>query len=59
MGDRDGVVVVPFDGIAEVRAALVNVRAAEKALDTRVRDGLERLDFTRDMLESDRVRWLD
>lgn len=59
VGDRDGVVVVSFDRIAEIRAALVNVRAAETALDARVRDGLERLDFTMEIIESDHVRWLD
>ncbi|TXL68592.1 RraA family protein [Zeimonas arvi] len=39
-GDQDGVVVVPFERIDEVLARLEAVRAAEAALDAKVRAGL-------------------
>jgi 4-hydroxy-4-methyl-2-oxoglutarate aldolase len=59
VGDRDGVVVVALDKIAEVRASLSAVRAAEQSLEARVKNGLERLDITKGIMESDRIRWLD
>ena len=40
IGDRDGVVVVPFDQIDAVASRLDDVRAAEAALEARVKDGL-------------------
>jgi 4-hydroxy-4-methyl-2-oxoglutarate aldolase len=56
IGDRDGVVVVPRDRAEGVLAALNNVRAAEAALEAKVKDGLEIPDFVRAILASDRVR---
>jgi len=58
-GGRDGVVVVPHDQVAAVIEALAGVRAAESAMEAKVRDGLEVPDFIRELLESDRVRYLD
>jgi len=58
-GDRDGVVVVPQDRIEEVTAALAEVRAAEAALEQKVRDGLDMPDFARALLASDRVKTVD
>jgi len=45
LGDEDGVVVVPFERIDAVIAALPKVRAAEAALEARVKDGLRVLDL--------------
>jgi 4-hydroxy-4-methyl-2-oxoglutarate aldolase len=56
VGDRDGIVVVPRDRAQGVLAALHDVRAAESALEAKVKDGLEIPDFVRAILASDRVR---
>jgi 4-hydroxy-4-methyl-2-oxoglutarate aldolase len=45
VGDPDGVVVVPFDRIDEVISRLDSVRAAEAALDAKVKAGLKRPPF--------------
>jgi 4-hydroxy-4-methyl-2-oxoglutarate aldolase len=58
IGDRDGVVVVPRQRAAQVIAALAEVRAAEAALDARVKGGLEIPDFVRAIFASDRVRYI-
>jgi 4-hydroxy-4-methyl-2-oxoglutarate aldolase len=55
VGDRDGVVVVP-QGLAEdVLERLEGVRAAEQALEAKVREGLQVPDFVRSILTSDKV----
>ena len=59
VGDRDGIVVVPRARAEATLAALVDVRAAEAALEAKVKDGLEIPDFMRAILESDRVRRID
>jgi 4-hydroxy-4-methyl-2-oxoglutarate aldolase len=56
IGDRDGVVVVPRDRAAAVLKDLAQVRAAESALEAKVKGGLEIPDFARAILASDRVR---
>jgi 4-hydroxy-4-methyl-2-oxoglutarate aldolase len=56
IGDRDGVVVVPRARAAAVLEGLKAVRAAEAALETKVKAGLEIPDFVKRVLESDRVR---
>lgn len=58
-GDRDGVVVVPRDRIEAVIRALPAVQEAEAGLEAEVRAGLEIPDFVRDLLASERVRYLD
>jgi len=55
-GDVDGVVVVPFDRIDAVIARMPAIRAAEAALDAKVRAGLTVPDFTRALFEQGRVR---
>ena len=47
VGDQDGVVIVPFDRLDEVIAALPQVRAAERELEARVQGGLKVPDFLR------------
>jgi len=59
VGDRDGVVVVPFARIGEVRDTLTRVRDAEKDLDQRVKAGLTALDITADLMAPDKIRWVD
>ncbi|MFL5258749.1 MAG: RraA family protein [Hyphomicrobiales bacterium] len=55
VADRDGVVVVPRLRIAAVLKQLEQVRAAESALEAKVKDGLEVPDFVRQLLDSGRV----
>ena len=59
IGDRDGVVVVPRERAEAVLAALKDVRAAEAALEAKVKAGLEIPDFVRAILASDRVRKIE
>jgi 4-hydroxy-4-methyl-2-oxoglutarate aldolase len=59
IGDRDGVVVVPREQAGAVLKALADVRAAETALEAKVKAGLEMSDFARAVLESDRVRYIE
>lgn len=58
VGDRDGVVVVPQARLAEVVQRLEAVKAAEAALEAKVKAGLEVPDFVAKILESPRIRWL-
>jgi len=55
IGDNDGVVVIPRGALSAVRARLSDVRAAEAALDAKVKAGLEIPDFIQAILDSDRV----
>jgi 4-hydroxy-4-methyl-2-oxoglutarate aldolase len=55
VGDRDGVVVVPRQVATIVAAKLVGVRAAEAALEAKVKAGLRLPDFVAGLLKSDRV----
>jgi 4-hydroxy-4-methyl-2-oxoglutarate aldolase len=55
IGDRDGIVVVPRERAAAVLEALVEVRAAEAALEAKVKGGLEIPDFVLAILAPDRV----
>lgn len=59
IGDRDGIVVVPRSEAAKVLKTLATVRAAEAALEAKVKGGLDLPDFVRAVLESDRVRHID
>jgi 4-hydroxy-4-methyl-2-oxoglutarate aldolase len=55
VADADGVVIVPRSKLAIVLKALDEVRAAEAALEAKVKGGLEIPDFVRAILDSDRV----
>ena len=52
VGDSDGVVVVPRERIDAVIGELVRVRAAEQALEAKVRDGLTVPGFIQEILSS-------
>lgn len=55
IGDNDGIVIVPRGQIGDVLARLAQVRAAEAALEAKVKAGLEVPDFIQAILASDRV----
>lgn len=59
VGDVDGVVVVPFALIDITIERLAAVRAAEAALDAKVKAGLTRPDFLKPAFEAGRVREVD
>ncbi len=55
IGDNDGIVIVPRAQIGSVLERLAAVRAAEAALEAKVKAGLEVPDFVEAILKSDRV----
>ena len=58
VGDSDGVVVVPRERADHLISMLVGIRAAEQALEAKVRGGLTVPDFIRDVL-STRAEYID
>ena len=58
VGDSDGVVVVPRETADDILRKLVGIRAAEQALETKVREGLTVPDFIRSILSS-RAEYID
>ncbi|HEY0909376.1 MAG TPA: RraA family protein [Bradyrhizobium sp.] len=58
VGDRDGVVVVPRALAQTVLDALSGIKAAEAALEAKVKAGLQIPDFISTLLKSDRVQEL-
>lgn len=59
VGDDDGVVVIPRLQLDQVIAKLADVRAAEAALEAKVKAGLEIPDFIENILSSDRIARVD
>jgi len=59
IGDKDGVVVVPFEKIDSVLTQLPEVLNAEAELDAKVKAGLEIPDFVTGLLSGDSVREID
>jgi 4-hydroxy-4-methyl-2-oxoglutarate aldolase len=55
VGDDDGVVVIPRADLGSVIAKLADVRAAEAALEAKVKAGLELPDFVSVLLASDKI----
>ena len=55
VADGDGVVVVPRAKVAATLKALEGVRAAEAALEAKVKAGLQMPEFAKAILKSDRV----
>ena len=55
IGDNDGVVIIPLAQAETVLGKLKDVKAAEAALEAKVRAGLEVPDFVQAILDSDRV----
>jgi 4-hydroxy-4-methyl-2-oxoglutarate aldolase len=56
LGDEDGVVVVPFAQIEAAVARLPAVRAAEAALDAKVKSGLQVPDFIQALIDGGKFR---
>jgi len=59
VGDRDGVVVIPRDQLAQVCDKLQDVKEAEANLARQVRLGRDNLDDIRELLDSDRTQYID
>ena len=59
VADRDGVAVVPQAQIPGVLERLEKIRSDEAELSAAVKDGLEIPDHIRELLDSDRVRYID
>jgi len=59
IADVNGVVVVPLEKAPAVLTRLADVKAAEAALEARVKAGLTLPDFARALLDSDRVLRVD
>lgn len=59
LGDEDGVVVVPYALIDATIERLAAVRAAEAALDAKVKAGLEVPDFIRSLFEAGRFKEIE
>jgi len=55
IGDNDGVVIIPLGQAETVLGKLKDVKAAEAALEAKVKAGLEVPDFVQKILDSDRV----
>ena len=58
LGDADGVVVVPRSALPGVLARLDEVLTAERALQSRIADGITQLDLVERLLASNRVRYV-
>ena len=59
VGDREGIAVVPRLEAKAVLSRLESVRSAERALEAKVREGLDMPDFAKAVLSSDKTRYLD
>ncbi len=59
VGDRDGVVIVPQDQLAQVQERLKDVQAAEDDLGRKVRLGLKNIEAVQKLMNSDRTEYLD
>ncbi|MEZ5825906.1 MAG: RraA family protein [Geminicoccaceae bacterium] len=57
--DDDGVAVIPQELLERTADRIDEIAAAEKGIVQRVRDGLDRPDFLDDLLNSDRVEYVD
>jgi 4-hydroxy-4-methyl-2-oxoglutarate aldolase len=59
IGDADGIVIVPRLRAAAIMAQLIDVMRAETELQARIKAGATQLDAVAQLLNSDRVRYLD
>jgi len=59
LGDRDGIVIVPRASLAEVAAHLDDIRRAEAETQKKIRAGMTHLDSIAQLLDSDRVVYVD
>lgn len=59
VGDINGVVVIPQLRLNQVGQRLAEVRASEAEFDRRVRDGLDHVEAVQELIDADRVQFLD
>lgn len=59
VGDRDGVVVIPREELANIIAALDDIRRAEEETQAKIRAGMTHLDSVAQLLESDKTLYVD
>lgn len=59
IADRDGVVIVPFERIDAVAARAAEIISLERALEADISGGLTIPEDIAELLESDRIRWVD
>ena len=59
IGDIDGVVVVPFNQIDDVKSKLQNIIKVENEMDKKVQDGLKISPKIQELINSDKVKYYD
>ena len=59
VGDRDGVVVIPQAELETVVGRLDEIRRMEEATQAKIRAGMTHLDSVAELLESDKVAYVD
>ena len=59
LGDRDGVVIIPRADVADIVAKLDDIRRAEEETQAKIRAGMTHLDSIAELLQSDRVVYVD
>jgi 4-hydroxy-4-methyl-2-oxoglutarate aldolase len=59
LGDRDGVVIIPRADLADIVAKLDGIRRAEEETQKKIRAGMTQMDSITQLLQSDRVVYVD
>jgi len=59
VGDRDGVVVVPYDRIDEVTKTLAAIKSAEAEVEEKVKAGMTEPGYIAEMMASSKTRYVD
>ena len=59
LGDRDGVVIVPRADLADIVGKLDGIRRAEEETQKKIRAGMTQMDSITQLLQSDRVVYVD
>jgi 4-hydroxy-4-methyl-2-oxoglutarate aldolase len=59
LGDRDGVVIIPRADLADIVAKLDGIRRAEEETQKKIRAGMTQMEAITELLQSDRVVYVD
>jgi regulator of RNase E activity RraA len=59
LGDRDGVVVIPREQLAQIVAVLDEIRRLEGETQKKIHAGMTHLPSVEELLKSDRVAYVD
>ena len=59
IGDKDGVVVIPFDLIGSVIGKLRPLQEAEASVEARVKSGMSEPDYIEDLMNSDKTSYVN